>query len=96
MQDNVTFMGNFIKLQIIKEFGAGMLLMENKDLTPLNNDNCILTMCNLENHDEIKQFALTNIRYLNEMERKIETYNLMGIISLFNDGRITITEYEAR
>ena len=96
MLNTVRFMEEFIKLQIIKEFGAKMVLMENKYLTPLENDNCVLSMCNLEDHEKIKKFALTQIRYLNEIERKIEVYNLMGIISLFNDGRIIIIDYESR
>ena len=96
MLNTVRFMEEFIKSQIIKEFGAKMVLMENKHLTSLENDNCVLSMCNFEDHEEIKKFALTQIRYLNEVERKIEIYDLMGIISLFNDGRIIITEYESR
>ena len=96
MLNTVRFMEEFIKSQIIKEFGVKMVLLENKHLTPLENDNCVLSMCNIEDHDEIKKFALTQIRYLNEVEGKIEIYDLMGIISLFNDGRIIITEYESR
>lgn len=96
MLNTVRFMEEFIKSQIIKEFAAKMVLLENKHLSPLENDNCVLSMCNVEDHDEIKKFALTQIRYLNEIERKIEVYDLMGIISLLNDGRIIITEYESR
>ena len=94
MLNTVRFMEEYIKLEIIKEFGAKMVLLENKHLTPLENDNCVLSMCNLEDHDEIKKFALTQVRYLNEFDLTIEIYNLMGIISLLNDGRIIITEYD--
>lgn len=94
MLNTVRFMEEFIKSQIIKEFGAKMVLMENKHLTNLNDDKSILSMCSVEDHEDIKKFALTQVRYLNEIERTIEVYNLMGIISLLNDGRIIITEYD--
>ena len=94
MLNTVRFMEEFIKSQIIKEFGAKMILMENKHLTPLNDNNTILSMCNVEDHEDIKKFALTQVRYLNEFDLTIEIYNLMGIISLLNDGRIIITEYD--
>ena len=94
MLNTVRFMEEFIKSQIIKEFGAKMVLMENKHLTNLNDDKSILSMCSVEDHEDIKKFALTQVRYLNEIDRTIEVYNLMGIISLLNDGRIIITEYD--
>ena len=94
MLNTVRFMEEFIKSQIIKEFGAKMVLMENKHLTNLNDDKPILSMCSVEDHEDIKKFALTQVRYLNEIDRTIEVYNLMGIISLLNDGRIIITEYD--
>lgn len=94
MLNTVRFMEEFIKSQIIKEFGAKMVLMENKHLTNLNDDKSILSMCSVEDHEDIKKFALTGVRYLNEIDRTIEVYNLMGIISLLNDGRIIITEYD--
>ena len=94
MLNTVRFMEEFIKSQIIKEFGAKMVLVENKHLINLNDDNSILTMCSVEDHEDIKKFALTQVRYLNEIDRTIEVYNLMGIISLLNDGRIIITEYD--
>ena len=94
MLNTVRFMEEFIKSQIIKEFGAKMVLMDNKHLTNLNDDKSILSMCSVEDHEDIKKFALTQVRYLNEIDRTIEVYNLMGIISLLNDGRIIITEYD--
>ena len=94
MLNTVTFMEEFIKSQIIKEFAAKMVLMENKHLTNLNDDKSFLSMCSVEEHEDIKKFALTQVRYLNEIDRTIEVYNLMGIISLLNDGRIIITEYD--
>ena len=94
MLNTVRFMEEFIKSQIIKEFGAKMVLMENKHLTNLNDDKSILSMCTVEDHEDIKKFALTQVRYLNEIDRTIEVYNLMGIISLLNDGRIIIAEYD--
>ena len=94
MLNTVRFMEEYIKLEIIKEFTAKMILMENKHLTPLNDNKSILSMCSVEDHEDIKKFALTQVRYLNEVDRTIEIYNLMGIISILNDGRVIVTEYD--
>lgn len=94
MLNTVRFMEEFIKLEIIKEFAAKMILMENKHLTMLNDNKSILSMCSVDGHEDIKKFALTQVRYLNEIDRTIEVYNLMGIISLLNDGRVIVTEYD--
>lgn len=93
--NRVEFMEHFIKLGIIKEFAAKMVLLENKHLTPLDKgEQSIMCIANVEGHEDIKKFFLTGMRYLNEIERTIEIYSVMGILSLLNDGRIIITEYD--
>ena len=89
----VQFMEEFIKLGIMKEFSAKMILLENKHLTPIGNDG-FMCIANVDGHGDIKKFSLTGIGFLNEMDRTIEYYNVMGILSLLNDGRIIITEYD--
>lgn len=93
--NRVEFMEHFIKLGIIKEFSAKMILLENKHLTPMDKgENCIMCIANVDGHEDIKKFSLTGMRFLNEMERTIEIYSVMGVLSLLNDGRIIITEYD--
>ena len=93
--NRVEFMEHFIKLGIIKEFSAKMILLENKHLTPLDKgEHSIMCIANVDGHEDIKKFSLTGMRYLNEIERTIEIYSVMGILSLLNDSRIIITQYD--
>ena len=93
--NRVEFMEHFIKLGIIKEFAAKMVLLENKQLTPLDKgEQSVMCMAIVDDHEDIKKFSLTGMRYLNEIEQTIEIYSVIGIISLLNEGRIIITEYD--
>ena len=93
--NRVEFMEHFIKLRIINVFADKLVLLDNKMLTPLGNrEHCIMTIANIEGHDDIKKFSLTGMRYLNELNNSIEVYSASGILSLLNGGRIIITSYD--
>ena len=94
MTNRVAFMENFIKLLIVKEFSAKMILLENKHLTPLYTDKMTMCISHNEHSEDLMNFSLTGMRFLNEMDRQVEIYSVMGVLSLLNDGRIIITEYD--
>lgn len=94
MTNRVAFMEKFIKLLVVKEFSAKMILLENKHLTPLYTDKMIMCLSHNEHSEDLLNFSLTGMRFLNEMDRTIEIYSVVGILSTLNDGRIIITKYD--
>ena len=92
------FIEEFTKERIIHEFEDYMILYENKDLYyMLGLSDPILTMCRIDDKTEhIMKFELCNIAYCNLENRENEIYNISGIISIYNNGRIIIAGYDRR
>ena len=92
------FLEEFVKERIINEFCDYMALHEGKDLyNLLGLSDPILTMCKVDaDTDNIMKFELCNIAYCNLENRENEFYNIFGIISIYNNGRIIIAGYDRR
>ena len=92
------FLEEFAKERIINEFADYMILHENKELYyMIGLSDPILTVCKVDEKTEnIMKFELCNIAYCDLETRKNELYNISGIISIYNNGRIIIAGYDRR
>ena len=95
MRNTVQFLEDYLKEKIISTFAAEMVLEENKKLAIARGwSKPILTLAQVEGNDDQRKFCLTNLVYFDHKNLICEKYNLTGIISLFNDGCIIVTEYD--
>ena len=94
----VTFLEQFTKECIIHEFEDWMALQEGKNLYyMIGLSDPILTTSKVDDDtDNIMKFELCNIAYCDLETRKNELYNISGIISIYNNGRIIIAGYDRR
>lgn len=95
MRNTVQFLEDYLKEKIISTFAAEMVLAENKKLTIMRQwSKPILTLAQVDGNEDQCKFCLTNLVYYDHKNLICEKYNLTGIISLLNDGRIIVTEYD--
>lgn len=94
--NTVEFMKEYIMLQIKSKFSENCMLYEDElHLDPLHSDSEEFKFIGYNGGDSlIRSFNYEGVRFLNMIDRKIVEYNIYGVVSLYGNGRITITSYE--
>ena len=90
------FLIEFLTEMIISEFEKNYTfytLREGQFIRGLSKP--ILTLADMETNNVNKKFALTNITMIDSITLEKCKYNLMGIVSVLNGGKIRITSYDS-
>ena len=93
------FYEQFIKEVIITEFANWAALHLSEDLIymrDITENKPILTIGDIDGSDTMKAFALCNVVYFSKFKYKAVRYNISGIISTLNNGRIIITSNDVQ
>ena len=86
-----------LKEMIIREFINWMFLHGDADLQYLRDikeNNPIMTSSIIDGGQYTKKFALTNVVLFDKNKLRVYRYNISGLLSILNNGRILITSYE--
>ena len=86
-----------LKEMIIREFINWMFLHGDADLQYLRDikeNNPIMTSSIIDGGQYTKKFALTNVVLFDKNKLRVYRYNISGLLSIHNNGRILITSYE--
>ena len=102
MYQNITiteenFTDVLLNEMIISEFIDWMFLHEDADLQYLRDikeNHPIMTNCMIDGGQYTKRFALTNVVLFDKNKLKAQRYNISGLLSILNNGRVLITSYE--
>ena len=88
------FIEEYLKERIISEFTDKLIFWGVGEFVFCRGlSNPILTMIYTED-ENIVEFALTNVGVLAIEERKNYRSTIDGVISLYNNGRIIISDYD--
>lgn len=89
------FLIEFLKEMIISQFEeyyTFYTLREGQYIRGLSDP--LLTLTDIEN-DVTKKFTLTNVTMVDSFTLEKCKYNLMGIVSVLNGGKIRIIDYDS-